>query len=407
MRLTVLYQNKLYLYCWQGIDQHGQTQSGEDNAKSKHQLQQKLSQQGIFSTDIRRSKSTTNLHLNLKTKHWLRLIEQWLYGLQSQLAISDTLAMLLKQTRKDDLYQLNHHCYQQVLSGHSLGHALQAITFRQSSWVIKAITTAEHQGDLARVLNEVHQQLKQQQQLKQSLQKALFYPMTVLLLSLLITLGLLIFIVPQFESLYQQMNAQLPVLTQALVQISSWLKQYGITIFSGTFICTILLGVIVKRHSGCKHRIHQIALHCPLIGSLILHHQLARWHALLHVMLDAGIALDQTLSIISDCLSHHHFQHISQNLAASVHQGLPLCSQTAVINRLPNLDQQLIYIGENTGQLSSICLYLSQHHQRRLNQFSEAVSQWLEPALMMVLAVLIGGLVVALYAPLLKLGSLL
>ena len=403
----MLPRTKKKLFCWQGINQQGQATQGELLSSSAKLAKLQLFNQAIAVTRIDKKKRPPRLPAcKMTTALWIRLIEQWLYGLRSQLPLNQTLALLIKKRHHGQLHAINDHCYRAIQQGRSLHQALSELHQLKPQWLLDTLSAGEHQGDLCRVFGQIQLQLQQQQCIKKSLKKALFYPATVLVVSLLISLFLLLSVIPQFQSIYTQMNTQLPWFTLCLLQISHQLSQKGPVIFI-LMITAGLCGTLAYYLLPALQRTcHRLIIKIPKIGALITHQQLARWYGLMALLLEAGLAMDQCLLRTTPCFSNQCFVRMGHALLTAVKNGHTLSSQPTALTLIPQLDQHLLHLGESTGQLSQICQHLSEHHLQALNQFCESINQWLEPSIMIFLAVLIGGLVIAMYAPIIQLGNI-
>lgn len=400
--------SKRYAYRWHGVDQHGHTIHGKSTAMNTQELHQTLIKQSIYPLAIQRDKPNTMLsRIHLSLKQWITLLDQWQYGLKSHLSINQTLEILQDQVTDDKLRIINHYCYQQTQQGLTLSQALSDFEHLNPAWIIHTIKAGEQQGDLCHVLSHCQNCLQQQLQLQQHIKKALMYPCLVISLTVLITLFMVLVIIPQFQDLYQQLNTELPWMTQLLLNLSGWLRQHfyaSCACLLGIGACLLLLNYY---YPNTKIILQNILLHIPSIRGFIQHQQLARWYGIFALLNTAGITIDASLQTCNACFSHFAFKQFGDGLLQSVLQGCLIQTICLSSPLLPPLDKQLLAIGENTGQLSQVCQRLSDHHQQCILRWTEQVGQWLEPSIMILLAVIIGGLVMAMYAPIFNLGNIL
>ena len=407
-RLTVLLPSKKSAYRWQGVDQHGHTIQGNSSACNKNEVRNELFKKGIYLLSITKHKKRDPLtRIKLSLSQWLNLLDQWQYGLQSHLSINQTLELLQGSGNDKALRLINQYCYQQTLQGVCLSKALSNYSNFGPGWIINTLAAGEQYGDLSRILSHLQTCLKQQQQLKQHIKKALVYPGLVISLTVAITLFMLLVIIPQFRELYQQLNTELPWVTQWLLSLSSRLHTHGLTISlncAGIFV----IGLLVHHHSSSSRLfIHRAALRIPKIAGFIQHQQLARWYGILSLLHNAGLAIDTSLQHSNACFQNTAFKQFGHELVDNVKKGQMMQETCSSSHLLPNLDKQLLAIGENTGQISQVCQHLSDHHQQHLLRLAQHIAQWLEPSIMILLAVIIGGLVMAMYAPIFNLGNVL
>ncbi|MDF1761231.1 MAG: type II secretion system F family protein [Coxiellaceae bacterium] len=342
----------------------------------------------------------------LNSQLLIRLIDQWHYGLQSGLALNQTFTLLLSQSKNKKLYKVNQHCLTCINQGHPLSYALQQIKNLKPSWMPSYIAAGESQGDLGKVLQQISQQLTQQQTIKKNIKKALFYPCMVLSIALLITIALLIFVIPQFKNIYQQLNAPLPYITQLALNTSYQVQHHGLRILLCITLPIIMLFIGIQKSKRFAILIHTALIKLPFVSDLILMVNLSRWYSLISLLSNAGISIDQTLFTANNSLSNLYLKQSLSQLITGIQQGQSIASQLQTIAVLSPFDSQMIQLGESTGQLSQICQQLAKHYQQQVQQFSTIVSQWLEPMIMLLLAVIVGGLVMAMYMPIFNLGNI-
>ncbi len=347
------------------------------------------------------------MKIKLSKKQWIQVIEQWLYGIQSGMTLQQHLQLLSKQTRNKKQQRLNQHCKNHIDQGYSLSHALNKIDCLQPSWLYNYIAAGETQGDLSVALQQLKSLLCQQCNIEDNIKKALFYPCAVLSLACIITLALLWFVIPQFQSIYQQLNVPLPHITKYLLSIAHNIKQHGMLTLAVTGSALATCYFCIQKVNFIRSTLHHWLLRIPLIRTVILMTNLSRWYQLLAMLMHAGIPLDQAATISSDSLSNISMRLSLKHIVLGLQKGLSLHQQLRNTSWLPHTDSELIMIGETSGQLVQVCRQLGQHYQKQLNSISSWVSQWLEPVIMLLLAVLIGGIVIAMYAPIFNLGNIL
>ncbi|MDF1795121.1 MAG: type II secretion system F family protein [Coxiellaceae bacterium] len=336
----------------------------------------------------------------------IRLIDQWLYGLRSGLALHQTFTLLLNHSKNKVLNKINQHCLHYINQGHPLSYALQQIKNLKPNWISSYIAAGETQGDLSSVLQQLNLQLNQQLTIRKNIKKALAYPCAVLSIAMIITICLLTFVIPQFEAIYQQLNATLPYITQVTLTLSDHIQHHGFSILLSIAMPVFITVITYKKAKRLQLFIDTCLTRLPIIAPLVLMVNFCRWYSLLTLLLNAGISIDQALNTANSSLSYHALKRSLQQLVVSVQQGQSIAKQLQSLPAMPSLDCQLIQLGESTGQLSQTCQHLANHYQQQLSQLSTLVSQWLEPVIMLLLAVIVGGLVMAMYAPIFNLGNI-
>lgn len=396
-------RNKRYL--WQGINSDGKSLSGECLAHSLKQAHNKQTQQGILVTQCKRDwKFKPQQPIKLSDSNWIDCIDAWLYGLSSQLPLITTLQLTLKQPAHVQIRRLNQHCLEITQGGQTLSNALTQITKLDPPWLITCIEAGEHSGKLIDTLLLGLALLQQQRQLKRQLRRATSYPLFLLVMSGILTLVMLTLILPRFASIYEQLNASLPTITQRLIDSANWLSHNSLAVILSITPTAIALVLSAKTETVQK-MLANLVCRLPWVGQHLLRYQLARWYGLMHVLLQAQLPIDHALQVSIRCFNLPHCQQWGEHLVDKVRQGHSISAVCSESCPLPVLDIERINLGESTGRLNQAFASLADLHQQHMQRTADTVGRWLEPIILIGLTAVIGGIVLALYTPLFQLGS--
>lgn len=272
------------------------------------------------------------------------------------------------------------------------------------------VEIGEHSGQLSQMLLKISQDLKKTEAIKSQLKKAMTYPLCVLLLSIFLLVGMLIWVIPSFEQVFAGFNAQLPPLTAFLLDLSRWVRQYfylGILCIA-SFI-TLLL-VCWSRLIRFQKAVDQLFLRIPLAGMLLHHALMARWNMTIYILQTSGTPLLQAIRISARCSDHWFLHDTSTQIYRQLLQGQSLHTAASMSDQHQLLFKhetlQLLAVGEESGSLVQMMLYLANFHERRLTEQLDVLMEMIEPLMVVIMGLMVGGMVIALYLPLFKLGEM-
>ncbi|ODC02867.1 hypothetical protein BFW38_04170 [Terasakiispira papahanaumokuakeensis] len=375
------------LFYWQAHFNHGAACRGHYWAQSATHVKQYLQAQGLQPKTVYREPPWRS-RIKPATLHWTTRHLGTL--LQAGLPLGQALEITIQRQTQPPLRQLLSQVLGEVQQGHTLSQALTPFSLYFGGLYQALINAGEASGQLPLMLTRISQHQAKQQQLRQRLQQALLYPLCIISVGALVMLGLLLGLMPRFEQLFMQLEAPLPPLTETLFQCAHWVREWG-----GYLVLIIAGGGYLGRRRPW-----------PLIHSL---RQQAAWVRFAHtlaILLDSGLpllkALDNAIGIADQPLWRCQWPFITQSLQAgqSLHHSL---SEAGI---LPPLMLDMIQMGEQTGTLPKMLNKAAEDYESALNH---RVQQWLtllEPITLVLLAILVGTMILAIYMPLFQLGTL-
>lgn len=404
-------EKKIRLYSWQAQDLQGQKQKGKIIATDKINAQQKLINQGWQKIRLQQQ---FQLQSKVKNVEICQCLHQFAILLDAHIPLKSSLQLLQQNCFQVRLYQWLGNLIDEINAGCSLSQAIRKYPFFLQQGEQQLILVGEMTGKLAQVCQQIAQQRQQSLKLQKKLQKILLYPSLVLGISVLLTLGLLIFIVPQFATMYDNHQAQLPIFTQILLNLSEFIRQYYV-------LATLMLVVlIVLTKYGLKNsaQLQRVKEYCinqlPVFNQIVSLSRLVNFCHPLQLMLQAGVPLNQALQSFipapnkdkkatakQDNVLMQELKQIQQK----VQQGYPF-SQSLTSRLFPQQAQQMLKIGEQTGQLGRMLQHISQDYQQQLEHRIDLLSQLLEPVLMLIIGTLIGLIMLGMYLPIFNLGEM-
>lgn len=347
-------------------------------------------------------KKFLNDQFSLKLRERLFFFQQFSTLIEAGLTIIPSIEMLARNQKNhqfcDVIYNIKHH----LMAGKSLSFSMGLHPQYFDNLICELIHIGEHTGKLDCMLRQITIHNEKQFLLQNKIKKILFYPTIVLVSALLISLGLFIFIVPRFVELFQ--GFQLPWLTRAMFHLSYLLINHFVLLTLG-FILLASVSFCFWKSILLRKRLYFIIQRLPIVKNELKHVQLARFSNHVAIMLSAGITLMDALSILIKAGDDFLLTPILFQLSTKLNAGLSLHDAMLAVNYFPDLMIQLIKVGESSGKLDlmfqKIALILEDEMDRSLYFYT----QLLEPLIMAILGVLIGGLVIGMYLPIFKIGS--
>ncbi|MDO4431234.1 MAG: type II secretion system F family protein [Lonepinella koalarum] len=402
---------QLKCYNWQAIDRFQQKQSGKMVVETAEIAHQQLLNRGFQQIKLQRN---WQLPLNPKSQDISSFLTQLATLLQSAVTLKDSLQIILKNCKHIVLNQWIRVILQHIESGLPFSQALIHVPKLLNYQERQLIKIGEMSGKLADVCKQLAKHRYQQLKLQQKRQKILLYPMMVLSISVILTLLLLLFVVPQFAEMYNNNNAELPFFTQLLLDLSSLLAHYFGSLIFLTVAIIFLLNRQLQRSLKMQKIKTELISHTPILGKIIQLSRLVGFCRSLHLMLNSGVPLQQALNtflplqeswqtdpnIEGDWVLNTQINLILTGLQ----QGYTL-SETVSSTLFPEEAQQMLQIGEKSGNLTEMLHHIADNYHRQLEHQIDLLSQLLEPFLMLIIGGLIGLIMLGMYMPIFTMGS--
>ncbi len=237
------------------------------------------------------------------------------------------------------------------------------------------------------------------------MKKALFYPAAVLAVALIVTTILLIFVIPQFESLFKGFGAELPTFTQMVINLSRFVQAKGIYILIVLGALVYVFGYYYKRSRAMREFLDRMLLKMPIIGPIMNKAAIARYARTLSTMFAAGVPLVEALQSVAGAAGNIVYENAIMRMREEVSTGQRLQQSMENTGLFPNMVIQMIAVGEESGSLDEMSGKVATFYEADVDNAVDSMSSLLEPLIMAILGVLVGGLVIAMYLPIFKLGA--
>jgi type IV pilus assembly protein PilC len=293
----------------------------------------------------------------------------------------------------------------EIEGGSALHEALNKYPVHFDELFVNLVKAGESAGVLDTVLDTIATYKENIENIKGKIKKAMFYPAAVLSVAVIVSCILLIFVIPQFETVFKGMGADLPAFTQMLINMSRFMTSYWwlmLLIFVGSIFGIITL---YKRSERFAHFVGRMLLKIPVVGQILRQSAIARFARTLGVTFRAGVPLVEALDSVGNATGSVVYNDAVKRVREDVAVGHQLQLAMKQTNLFPNMVTQMIAIGEEAGALDAMLFKIAEFYETEVNNAVDALSSLLEPMIMVIIGTIVGGMVIGMYLPIFKLGS--
>lgn len=397
-------------YTWRGNDRQGKSLQGEMQADNKEAVVGHLQQQRIRPIRIQRQWPlpawlTRTQSPRIPAAAMVQMTRQLATLLHAGVPLLQSFEMLHRGLPPSTMQTLIHAIRLKIENGTALNQALrQHSAF--DAFYCNLVAAGEMAGMLDVVLDRLAHHLEKTQALKATVRSALVYPSAILIIAVTVLTLILVFVVPAFQAIFASFGAELPWLTRVVISLSKGLQQHGLIDLA---ICLALGGWIrheVKRRPRWQPYLQHLWLRVPIAGPLTRQICTARWTRTLATLFAAGVPLTEALDAVKKVTGNTLFHAATQSIQAQLLRGTSLSKALESHAQLfPPMVGQMCAIGEESGALDHMLAKTAEYYEREVDRTVTRLSTLMEPFIMVVLGVLIGGLVMALYLPIFQLGQ--
>lgn len=397
---------KNYVFHWEGISADGIRCSGKYSNICKKAVENDLLKQQITPLRIKVNNQFQLGYIKRKVsaKQISEFTSQLALLLKSGFSLQKSLLIIRKGHNCINLQNLISSIHASIESGESLTKTLQQFPNEFDEIYCGLIQVGENTGVLAKAFVDLSNHLDRLSKLKTKIHKAMFYPFTVLCTATIITLGLLIYVIPEFKSIFNGFGAKLPWLTRAVISISNQLKNSLLFIVGIAAFVFISLRFALRR-TKLRQSYHRALLKLPIIKQFIITTTIARWARILAMTRSTGIPLVDSLQHALTSINNLAIKEMMATLHYQVEQGQSLADASKNKPYLPKQAWAMMAIGEDSGTLDTILEQVADIYTLYADNLLDSLSKLLEPVIMLILAILMGGLIISMYLPIFKLGS--
>jgi type IV pilus assembly protein PilC len=397
---------KEYSFKWEGTDRKGQRVKGETIGPSENVIKLQLRKQGINPLVVRKESSLFGKRKGKIEPQDIAIFSRQIATMMSAgVPLVQALEIVGRGHDKPAMSELVLGVKTYIEGGSSFSESLGKFPLYFDDLFVNLVEAGEKSGALENLLDKIATYKEKTEALKKKVKKALTYPTAVVAIAFVVTGILLYFVVPQFESLFKGFGADLPAFTQMVVNMSRWLQSdwYKLLFFIIAFFTSFFF--IKKRSPAFRRLLDRIALKIPVVGDILYKSAVARFARTLATMFAAGVPLVEAMESVAKAAGNIIFTEAILVMRDQVATGQQLQLTMAQSGIFPNMAVQMIAIGEESGALDAMCSKVADFYEAEVDSLVDSLSSLLEPLIMAVLGVLVGGLVVAMYLPIFKMGA--
>ena len=400
---------KISTFTWEGVDKSGRKVRGDSQAETPTALRVQLRQQGIAAQKIRRKSSL----FGSAAKRGKRITpgdvaiftRQLSTMINSGVPLVQAMEIIGRGHENPNMRKLVTSIKDDVESGTSLSDALGKHPLHFDELVCNLVNAGEAAGVLDTLLDKIATYKEKTESLKKKIKKALFYPTAVLVVAFIVTAILLLFVVPQFEELFRGFGADLPAFTRMVIDLSEFMQAYWWAVFGGLILVVVGFAQAKKRSLKFAHALDRLSLRIPVVGDILRKAAIARFSRTLATMFAAGVPLVEALQSVSGATGNVVYGNAVLDMRDEVAAGQQLQWAVERSRLFPHMVVQMVAIGEEAGSLDTMLSKVADFYEEEVDNAVDSLSSLLEPLIMAILGVLVGGLVVAMYLPIFKLGA--
>lgn len=397
---------KLDTFQWEGVDKKGKKIKGEMDAASVAFVNAMLRRQGISPVRVKkRAVALFSVKKKITPKDVSIFTRQLATMVSAGIPLAQAFEIVGKGHENPSMRALITAVRTDIESGTSMTDSLSKHPLYFDELYCNLVRAGEAAGILDAILDKLAIYKEKIESIKGKIKSALFYPTAVIVVAFLITSVLMIFVIPQFESLFKGFGADLPAFTKLVIDISDVFKSYWWAIFGSIIGSVMFFGYSYKRSMKMQHTMDRLLLHAPIIGEIIRKATIARFTRTLATMFAAGVPLVEALDSVAGASGNRVYFEATMDIKAEVTTGTQLQAAMAATELFPNMVVQMVAIGEESGELDSMLNKVADIYEQEVDDAVAGLSSLLEPIIMAFLGVVIGGLVVAMYLPIFKLAA--
>jgi type IV pilus assembly protein PilC len=392
-------------YQWEGMDKKGQRIKGRSVAASEQALKSELRRQGVVATRIRKQSQAFKSAGKVKAEDIAIFSRQLATMLGAGIPLVQAFEIIGAGHDKPAMQKLVLDIKSDVEGGTSLHEALAKHPLYFDDLFVNLVEAGEQAGALEGLLDKVATYKEKSEAVKKKVKKALFYPAAVLVVAVIVTVILLVFVIPQFEDLFKGFGADLPAFTQMVINLSRFVQSEGVYIAIVVGAAFWVFFYFKKRSRKMRHFLDRMSLKLPIIGPILNKAAIARYARTLSTMFAAGVPLVEALESVAGACGNIVFEDAVLKMRDEVATGQRLQRAMENTGIFPNMVVQMIAVGEESGSLDAMAGKVATFYEEDVDAAVDSMSSLLEPLIMLILGVLVGGLVIALYLPIFKLGA--
>jgi type IV pilus assembly protein PilC len=395
------------VFLWQGRDKRGTKLKGQQIATTPNLVRAELRRQGINPISVKKKPKPLfgGAGGRITPKDIAIFSRQLATMLKSGVPLVTAFQIISGSVKNQKMRAMVDKIRADVESGSSLHEALEQYPVQFDELYTNLVKAGESAGVLDTILDDIASYKERIESIKGKIKKALYYPAAVIAVAIIVSSILLIYVIPQFEGIFQSFGADLPAFTKMVVEASRYLRSNGLYMLIG--FAAVVTGLIMakKRSTRFAHWIDRTSLKIPIVGKILEQAAIARFCRTLAITFAAGVPLVDALKIVSGATGNRVFDLAAARIREDVAVGHQLQLAMQQVGVFPNMVIQMASIGEEAGSLDEMLIKVAEAYEEEVNNAVDALSSLLEPLIIVVIGMMVGTMVVAMYLPIFKMAA--
>ncbi|QQN50209.1 type II secretion system F family protein [Stutzerimonas balearica] len=394
------------VFTWEGIDRKGSKVKGELTGASPALVKAQLRKQGINPQKVRKkSVSLFGAGKKIKPMDIALFTRQMATMMKSGVPLLQSFDIIGEGFDNPNMRKLVDELKQEVAAGNSFAASLRKKPQYFDDLYCNLVDSGEQSGALETLLDRVATYKEKTEALKAKIKKAMNYPIAVIVVAVIVSAILLIKVVPQFQEVFASFGADLPAFTLMVIRLSELLQEWWLIVLLALGGSAYLLGSMHKRSEKFRNWVDRSVLKLPIVGDIIYKSSVARFARTLSTTFAAGVPLVDALDSVAGATGNVVFRNATMKVKGDVSSGMQLNFSMRTTGAFPTMAVQMTAIGEESGSLDEMLGKVATFYEDEVDNMVDGLTSLMEPMIMAVLGVLVGGLIIAMYLPIFQLGS--
>ncbi|NNJ92363.1 MAG: type II secretion system F family protein [Gammaproteobacteria bacterium] len=397
---------KVLVFAWEGTDKKGNKVKGETNAANISLVRAELRRQGINASKVKqKAKPLLSRKKAITAKDIAIFSRQLATMMSSGVPLVQSFDIVGRGHENPSMQEMLLSIKADIEGGTALAPALGKHPLHFDDLFCNLVEAGEAAGVLEELLDKIATYKEKTESLKAKIKKALTYPIAVIVVAIIVTAVIMIFVIPQFQNLFEGFGAELPAFTQLVVRMSDFVSSWWWLMLGAIVGIVVSFGAAYKRSRAMREFLDKALLKIPVIGDIMHKASIARFARTLSTMFAAGVPLVEALESVAGATGNVVYTNAVLKMREDVSTGQSLQLSMKQMNLFPHMVVQMVAIGEEAGSLDAMLSKVADFYEEEVDNAVDNLSSLMEPMIMSFLGIVIGGLVIAMYLPIFQMGS--
>lgn len=397
---------KTSVFIWEGKNKSGAVVKGELSGQNPSLVKAQLRKQGINPTKVRKKSSFSfGSGKKIKPMDIALFTRQMATMMKAGVPLLQSFDIISEGFDNPNMRKLVDEVKQEVAAGNSFAASLRKKPQYFDELYCNLVESGEQAGALENLLDRIATYKEKTEALKAKIKKAMNYPIAVVVVAIIVSAILLIKVVPQFEEVFANFGAELPAFTLMVIGISQFLQEWWFIFLIAIIAAAFAFKEAMKRSQKLRDSVDRGVLKLPIVGDILYKSAVARFARTLSTTFAAGVPLVDALDSVSGATGNVVFKNATNKIKADVSTGMQLNFSMRTTGTFPSMAVQMTAIGEESGSLDEMLDKVASFYEAEVDNMVDGLTSLMEPIIMSVLGVLVGGLIIAMYLPIFQLGA--